>query len=392
MVERKEYDVVIIGAGPGGLGAGMGALRGGAKVLVIEKQPDVGLTIKGETIHKNPRMEEILGSGFFERHEITRTNRRRYYSPTDRQYVDRVADDPNIIFSWPELMADMTEIAMSPISGTSAKGLEILFDTEVTDITRNGKSSFTICSVFKDEIIEFNTRAIIGADGYDGITSRIFDIKKENIDHPILKLLMEDVDYPDIRLEYYLDIMKGAIPASGFIFPRGEGKAEVGMLLFTQNAKKGVKIPEKGEVYNYFENFIDRHPVFRSRIKDARETYRLSTSIPMGGFIKNFIPTPGVILVGDAAGQVECKGGSGIASSFLIGHHSGQLIAGATREGVSWSRREMREMERRIRAHPYTRRLRRYYRMIRPTRALYMKVNNTRRAERLFSIFSRFLK
>ncbi len=109
MSKQSHADILVIGAGPAGLGVGLGALARGARVLVVERQKSVGDTIKGETIHFNPEMEAILSKGFFDRNTIAVTNRRRYYSPTDSRWIDRVIDDPNLIFEWPAFMADMTD-------------------------------------------------------------------------------------------------------------------------------------------------------------------------------------------------------------------------------------------------------------------------------------------
>src|ERR1043165_709327 len=39
---RNEYDVIVIGSGPGGEGAAMTAVKGGRKVAVIDQDVDVG--------------------------------------------------------------------------------------------------------------------------------------------------------------------------------------------------------------------------------------------------------------------------------------------------------------------------------------------------------------
>jgi len=133
MNKQNGTEILVIGAGPAGLGAGLGALERGARVHVVERQKSVGDTIKGETIHFNPEMEAILGKGFLDRNTIAVTNRRRYYSPTDSRWIDRVIHDPNLIFEWPGLMADMTAIA-------KARGLDIMFSAEVVDLLMdNGK-------------------------------------------------------------------------------------------------------------------------------------------------------------------------------------------------------------------------------------------------------------
>jgi flavin-dependent dehydrogenase len=385
MAGKNHYDVIIIGAGPGGLGAGLGALEAGADVLVVEKQRAVGDIIKGETIHRNPEMERILGPGFFDRNTIATTNRRRYYSPTDSRWIDRVISDPNLIFHWPDFTADMTRLSRK-------KGLDIAFQTEVLDLlveegrvagvrVRHGKTTREVTS-----------RVVIGADGTEGITSRVLGIKRDAIDCPVLKLRVEKMDYPDIRLEYFTHIYADDPPAAGYIFPSGEGKADVGLLIFKPNARKNTLIPDAGNVGDFLDRFIDRHPVFRARMRTVKETYRLFTIIPMGGFIDRFVPALGAVMVGDAAGQVEAKGGSGIASSFLIGHHAGTISGRFAKAGLAWDMRRARRMEAEIKTHPYYVKVASYYRYIRPVRSLMFMIHSAETADRRFGLISKVLR
>jgi flavin-dependent dehydrogenase len=385
MNKINDTEILVIGAGPAGLGAGLGALERGARALVVEKQRNVGDTIKGETIHFNPEMEAILGKGFFDRNTIAVTNRRRYYSPTDSRWIDRVVHDPNLIFEWPDFMADMTAIA-------EAKGLDIMFSTEVVDlIVDNGRVAGARIRQ-GTKVREIRARAVVGSDGTEGITSRELGIGREKIDCPVLKLRVEQMDYPDIRLEYFTHIYEGDPPSVGYIFPSGEGRADIGLLIFKPNTPRGVPIPDAVTIDDYFESFITKHRVFRERMSGTKETYRLFTIIPMGGFIDRFVAAPGIVMVGDSAGQVEAKGGSGIASSFLIGHHVGKILGSAVKGTMAWANRDMNRMEAEIKTHPIYAKVASYYRYIRPIRSLMFMIHSAETADRRFGLISKVLR
>ncbi len=385
MDNRKDVEILVIGAGPAGLGTGLGALERGARVLLVDKQKSVGDTIKGETIHFNPQMEALLGKGFLNRNTIAVTNRRRYYSPTDSRWIDRVIHDPNLIFEWPGFMADMTAVA-------EAKGLEIMFSTEVIDlIVENGRIAGARIKQ-GSKVREIRAQAVVGADGTEGITSQKLGIGREKIDCPILKLRVERMDYPDIRLEYFTHIHEGDPPSVGYIFPSGEGRADIGLLIFKPNTPRGIPIPDASTIDDFLEGFIKKHPVFRQRMTGIKETYRLFTIIPMGGFIDRFVAAPGVVMVGDSAGQVEAKGGSGIASSFLIGHHMGKILASAVKGRMDWSKRDMNRMEAQIKTHPIYAKVASYYRYIRPIRSLMFMIHSAETADRRFGLISKVLR
>jgi len=385
MDNRKDVEILVIGAGPAGLGTGLGALERGARVLLVDKQKSVGDTIKGETIHFNPQMEALLGKGFFNRNTIAVTNRRRYYSPTDSRWIDRVIHDPNLIFEWPGFMADMTAVAQ-------AKGLEIMFSTEVVDLlVDNGRIAGARIKQ-GSKVREIRAQAVVGADGTEGITSQKLGIGREKIDCPILKLRVERMDYPDIRLEYFTHIHQGDPPSVGYIFPSGEGRADIGLLIFKPNTPRGIPIPDAATIDDFLEGFIKKHPVFRQRMTGIKETYRLFTIIPMGGFIDRFVAAPGVVMVGDSAGQVEAKGGSGIASSFLIGHHVGKILGSAVKGRADWSKRGMNRMEAQIKTHPIYAKVASYYRYIRPIRSLMFMIHSAETADRRFGLISKVLR
>jgi flavin-dependent dehydrogenase len=385
MTQQNHVDVLVIGAGPAGLGAGMGALARGARVLVVERQKNVGDTIKGETIHFNPEMEAILGKGFFDRNTVAVTNRRRYYSPTDTRWIDRVIDDPNLIFEWTPFMHDMTAVA-------KANGLDIMFSSEVMNlIVEDGRVAGARVRN-SGKVREIRARVVVGSDGTEGITSRELGIGRGKIDCPILKLRVENMRYPDIRLEYFTHIHEGDPPSVGYIFPSGNGKADIGLLIFKPNTPRGIPVPDAASVDGFLQRFIAKHPVFRDRMKGTKETYRLFTIIPMGGFIDRFVAAPGVVMVGDSAGQVEAKGGSGIASSFLIGHHVGQILGRDVKAPMPWKNRDMNRLEAEIKTHPIYAKVASYYRYIRPIRSLMFKIHSAETADRRFGLISKVLR
>jgi len=212
-MQKPQADVAIIGAGPGGIGAGLGALSEGARVLVVEAQDDVGNTKKGETIHFNRVMENILGDGFFSRHEINRVDRRRYYSSTDRFYFDKSASDPNIIFDWSDFMSDMTAIARS-------RGLSITTKTRVTDLIRENGNVRGIITQNGGAPERIDVPVVIGADGCSGITEDIIGFDRTNINLPAIKHLMSGVSMPDNRLEFFFHVYRDEPICMGFLFPR----------------------------------------------------------------------------------------------------------------------------------------------------------------------------
>jgi len=61
MAEEKKYDIVVVGAGPGGLTAGLYAARAQRKVVCLEKLQPGGQIANTEEVEDYPGFEHISG-------------------------------------------------------------------------------------------------------------------------------------------------------------------------------------------------------------------------------------------------------------------------------------------------------------------------------------------
>ena len=57
----READVVVIGGGPGGVGAAIAAARGGAKTVLIERYGHLGGMATGGLVNIIPNLSDISG-------------------------------------------------------------------------------------------------------------------------------------------------------------------------------------------------------------------------------------------------------------------------------------------------------------------------------------------
>jgi flavin-dependent dehydrogenase len=330
---------VVIGAGPVGLGVSLGLASKGISVIIIELQEKLGAVRRGETIRADKHMEEILGPGFFERITIKKVNKRRYFSHTGKCHVDRTIKNPNIIFAWPDLIgeiaAEAERIGVRVLTGVGVKTL----------LGGSGRVQGVITEMNGSEK-EYFAHTVFSCGGCNDPASQYIKQERTGIDMPVAKRLVRGYTGPEDRLEYHFHHRPSGLVV-GTMFPRGGGEAEF-ILLDTSSGK---------DTPLTFDKFSRHHPQFSRLLEGTQTHYELQTRIPLGGMLYPFSPCPGLVMAGDVLGHVQARGGSGIRTSFLIGHAAGILAADVIHSG-GWSEDKMKRFENLMRTHPHVRSLR----------------------------------
>ncbi|MCG6892309.1 MAG: FAD-dependent oxidoreductase, partial [Desulfobacteraceae bacterium] len=62
MSESEIYDLIIIGGGPGGLTAGIYAMRAALRTVLVDKAVPGGLVVMSDEVDKWPGVDHINGS------------------------------------------------------------------------------------------------------------------------------------------------------------------------------------------------------------------------------------------------------------------------------------------------------------------------------------------
>ncbi len=133
---------------------------------------------------------------------------------------------------------------------------------------------------------------------------------------------------------YYLgeDVAPGGY---AWIFPKGEGKANVGLGVQADLAA----LP----ALEYLHRFIARHPFLEQGSSVTLITGNVPVGVPPADIVSN-----GVMLIGDAARQADPLTGGGIANAMVAGRLAAEVAAEAVEAGDT-STGFLKEYERRWR-------------------------------------------
>ena len=206
---------IVIGAGPAGIGAALALARQGIKVTLIEKEAEIGINRRGETIRFHQGMEDKLYKGFFAEQTIHRINQRTYYSHTGKKKADRQISTWNLIIEYPRFVQALAKVAADA-------GVEILKSTPLERFNTEGGRVKSVLAGGK----EFEADIFFSTAGHKDPTLDTTKRAASRMDIPIRKYLVKNYAGRDTHLEYFFHVDE-TYPAICAIFPRGNREAEI---------------------------------------------------------------------------------------------------------------------------------------------------------------------
>lgn len=296
---EKQYDIVIIGAGPAGLNAGINLINSSRNlsILLIDKTVPWEKPIPcAEGIGKLGFHESISVDPSWIRQEI---HSACFHAPDDNTitYTDKFG---GYIIDRAKMQKDLAFFLEN-------HGVKCLFEKKVYEISPWSKNLRTV-KIEGD--ISVKAKIVIDASGpigcfgkYDKISSRPLDLE------PAYFAWVEQIDQkPDM-----IHIFTGQSFAPGgyaWVFPRGVNGANIGIVI-------GKRFCGKYNIRTLLDSFIKRYYPGVKIIK------RFAGSIPCTNK-KIALTAPGLIKTGDAASTINPISRAGIAEALLSGKLAGQ--------------------------------------------------------------------
>ncbi|GBE26413.1 2-octaprenyl-3-methyl-6-methoxy-1,4-benzoquinol hydroxylase [bacterium BMS3Bbin03] len=307
-----QYDVIIIGAGPAGSVTAWHASLGGAKVLLLEKDRDIGYPV---------RCAEGVGAAGLQ--SIVDPDSR--WIANKIKGVDLISPHLKTIHILNEDFGFVLnrKIFDNFLAEKAAKaGAEVLTKAYAESLCfgENGRVNGVVFSHFGRRL-SLRAKIVVGADGVESRVGRWAGIrtqlKMKDIE-TCVQYTMSNIDVKPDVCEFHFSRERSP---GGYIwiFPKGDGIANVGIGISGEYAR--YKSPLR-----YLEKFVQEHFPKGSVLTTA--VGGVPVSVTNRQIVKD-----GFMLVGDAAHQANPISGGGIVPAMVAGKLAGKVAAEAVQAG-----------------------------------------------------------
>ncbi len=316
----KEFDVAIIGAGPGGSTAAIKLAEGGKRVALIDKASFPRDKVCGDGL--TPDVANQLMKFFPEVYEDFKA-KVKFNSKASSIYLSGIE----------ELSFNLSPESESKVNAMARYEFDdILFKHA---ISKNEVEAFensplkSITGSAENWVVEAGdetlyAKYIIGADGANGKTARILTGEGKDMKNYAVAVRCYFEGIEGVSEEKGLEFFMPDYMDSGYfwIFPLGNGKANVGWGLRAELAQK-----QKVNLRDSLFEIIEKTPEIKARFKEAKALEDpIGFGLPLGGKNLRKIAGPGFLLIGDAAYLIDPVSGEGIGNAIRSARFAAEAI------------------------------------------------------------------
>ena len=324
-----EYDIVVVGAGPAGSMTAKWAAKGGARVLMIEKRQEIGSPVRcGEGISRS--WLDSVGITLDAKSVARQVKGAKIVAPNGSSFYlsEKMAGN--------EVGIVLERVFFDKLLARDAvkAGADLMLKTSAVKLLKTGDKVTGVTIKSWGETKDIKCGCVVGADGYESQVGRWAGINTSLAPRDIQSCFQYRLTNINHEADY-CEFVLGSKAPGGYIwiFPKNEDTANVGI------GMQLTKLKDPADVKKYLDKYIQNDP----RLKKGRPLELVSGAVSICAPIDKTTGS-GILLVGDAARQIDPITGGGISNSCKAAKVAGEVLARATRE-KDFSERSLQRYE-----------------------------------------------
>lgn len=291
MWNTKQFDIVVVGAGPAGSTFARIAASNGLSVLLLERKSRIGVPVRcgegimdsGLRLFHEPRSEWISAT----------VNTLCFVSPNDTSISIKL-NEKGYILNRKVFDNDLAKFAAD-------EGATVVTNVNVKGLLFENDNVVGIKGTCNSEPIKIKSKLVIGADGVESRIGRMAGINTKLNLNDIGSGYQKTISGIKVQSNVSLFYVSDKLAPGGYIwiFPKGEESANIGIGISGKNLINGDNSKKR------LNKFID------SKYPDHKVESISVGGIPLSKVVKQMV-TDGMMLIGDAARTVNPLSGGGI--------------------------------------------------------------------------------
>jgi digeranylgeranylglycerophospholipid reductase len=317
---QSRYDVVVVGAGPGGAMTAQVAAEAGLMVLLLEKRQEIGSPVRcAEGLWRERLIPFIEPDPLWIVAELSKAE--ITVMAGDETWTERAEGGQGYVLERRIFDRVLAERA-------AQAGAEVRVKHAAVGLLRDGGR---VCGVKVQSgglVVDVEAQVVVGADGVEAQVGRWagLDTQLPLQDTMVcVQYLLAGVEI-DPACSYYYIGHELAPGGYAWVFPKGDGKANVGLGVQADLWQEASA--EDGTVLDFLTRFIEARPFLAQGYPVTLVAGNVPVALPPAHIV-----TDGLMLVGDAARQVDPLIGGGIINAMTAGQQAAQVAAEAIAAG-----------------------------------------------------------
>ncbi|KPJ56124.1 hypothetical protein AMJ49_05645 [Parcubacteria bacterium DG_74_2] len=307
---QERYDLIVVGAGPAGSWTAKTAAEYGLDVFLIERKPEIGVPLQCAEGVTKQGLEKFLEP---EKKWVAKQLKGSYIYPPDETKIFIPQKKSKVGYILERKIFDRALVEKAV-----RKGVQVSIKTEVKGLLIEQGFVKGVQGLCFGKDFKVRADIVIGADGVVSNVGKWAGIDTKSEIMSCAQFLVAGIEIDSDYSEFYLgnEIAPGGY---AWVFPKGEDTANIGLGIDSKRLNKGLTI------FDYLQRFV------KKKFSEGEIIEVISGGVPVAP-IKRIVAN-GLMLVGDAARQVNPLTGGGIINAMEAGTMAGQVAVKAIERG-----------------------------------------------------------